>query len=111
MSSLGGEKRNLVSNLRVGLGLSIFGSVLQEIFYFKPQTIFVSLVFLTVWAYILGDLMAILIPREIDWKIGGLRITDGGILRFLNPGPFNSKEHAVCCEGKEIHLIFIVIIC
>ncbi|EED24656.1 conserved hypothetical protein [Talaromyces stipitatus ATCC 10500] len=78
----------------LGLGLSIFGSVLQEIFYFKPQTIFVSLIFLTVWAYILGDLMAVLIPTEINWEIGGLRITDGGFLRFLNPGPFNSKEHA-----------------
>jgi hypothetical protein len=64
-----------------GLGLSAFGSVLQEIFYFKPQTIFVSLVFLTVWAYILGDFMAWVIPRK-------------GFLRYLNPHPFNSKEHA-----------------
>ncbi|OKL61431.1 hypothetical protein UA08_03142 [Talaromyces atroroseus] len=78
----------------LGIGLSVFGSVLQEIFYFKPQTIFVSLIFLTVWAYILGDLMAVFIPTEINWKIGGLHITDGGILRYLNPGPFNSKEHA-----------------
>ncbi|OBT85061.1 hypothetical protein VE02_07154 [Pseudogymnoascus sp. 03VT05] len=65
----------------LGCGLSIFGSVLQEIFYFKPQTIFVSLVFLTVIAYVLGDLMAIAIPRK-------------GFLKYLNPGPFNSKEHA-----------------
>ncbi|KAG4420066.1 hypothetical protein IFR04_006825 [Cadophora malorum] len=49
----------------LGLGLSCFGSVLQEIFYFKPQTIYVSVVFLT-----------------------------GSIGRFLNPGPFNMKEHA-----------------
>ncbi|KAK5108447.1 hypothetical protein LTR62_008334 [Meristemomyces frigidus] len=66
----------------LGLGLSCFGSVLQEIFYFKPQTIFVSLIFLTVWAYILGDFMAFAIPRK------------GAIGRFLNPHPFNSKEHA-----------------
>lgn len=65
----------------LGTGLSIFSAVLQEIFYFKPQTIFVSLVFLTVIAYVLGDLMAIAIPRK-------------GFLRYLNPGPFNQKEHA-----------------
>ena len=82
----------------LGTGLSVFGSVLAEIFYFKvsfknprllcklradlfqPQTIFVSVVFLTVIAYILGDAMA-LIPR---W---------GPVGRFLNPGPFTSKEH------------------
>ena len=61
--------------------MSIFGAVLQEIFYFKPQVILVSVVFLTVIAYILGELMAFLIPR---W----------GWFRYLNPGPFNQKEHA-----------------
>jgi hypothetical protein len=66
----------------IGLGLSAFGSVLQEIFYFKPQTIYVSAVFLTVIGYILGEAMALLIPRR------------GSIGRFLNPGPFNLKEHA-----------------
>jgi hypothetical protein len=64
-----------------GIGLSIFASVLQEIFYFKPQTIFVSLVFLTVIAYVLGDAMAAAIPRK-------------GWLRHLNPHEFNRKEHA-----------------
>lgn len=66
----------------LGLGLSCFGAVLQEIFYFKPQTIFVSVVFLTVLAYILGEAMAMAIPRK------------GAIGRFLNPFPFNMKEHA-----------------
>ncbi|KAG9715190.1 OPT superfamily oligopeptide transporter, partial [Aureobasidium melanogenum] len=65
----------------LGIGLSIFASVLQEIFYFKPQTIFVSLVFLTVIAYVLGDVMAYAIPRK-------------GWLRYLNPHEFNRKEHA-----------------
>ncbi len=54
--------------------------MLQEIYYFKPQTIYVSLVFITVIAYALGELLA-LIPQA-------------GIGRFLNPFPFNSKEHA-----------------
>jgi OPT family oligopeptide transporter len=65
-----------------GIGLSVFGAVLQEIFYFKPQTIFVSIVFLSVLAYILGEAMASFIPR---W---------GPVGRFLNPGPFHLKEHA-----------------
>jgi hypothetical protein len=55
--------------------------VLQEIFYFKPQTIYVSVVFLTVIGYVLGEFMALVIPRR-------------GVLKYLNPGPFNGKEHA-----------------
>ena len=75
------DRRRNADALHPGSGLSIFGSVLQEIFYFKPQTIFVSVVFLCVIAYVLGEFMAFVIPR---W----------GFLRFLNPGPFNQKEHA-----------------
>lgn len=56
--------------------------MLQEIFYFKPQVIYVSLVFLTVIAYVLGEAMAYIIPRTTRFG------------RFLNPGPFNLKEHA-----------------
>ncbi|KIW00506.1 OPT family small oligopeptide transporter [Verruconis gallopava] len=66
----------------LGLGFAVFGSTLQEIFYFKPQTIYVSVVFLTVLAYILGEALAHFIPRK------------GAIGRLFNPGPFNSKEHA-----------------
>ncbi|KAG0650863.1 Oligopeptide transporter 3 [Hyphodiscus hymeniophilus] len=63
------------------IGLSAFGAVLQEIFYFKPQIIFVSVMFLTVISYAMGEFMAFAIPR---W---------GAFGRFLNPGPFNIKEH------------------
>lgn len=66
----------------LGIGLAIFGSVLQEIFYFKPQVVVVSNIFLTVIAYVLGEAMALLIPRR------------GAVGRLLNPGPFNIKEHA-----------------
>lgn len=69
------------SDRRAGTGLSIFAAVLQEIFYFKPQTIFVSVVFLTVIAYVLGEFMYFAIPSR-------------GVFRYLNPGPFNRKEHA-----------------
>jgi len=64
-----------------GIGLAIFASVIQEIYYFKPQAIYVSLVFITVIGYALGELLALL-PRT------------NAVLRFINPFPFNSKEHA-----------------
>ncbi|RDW59135.1 hypothetical protein BP5796_12059 [Coleophoma crateriformis] len=66
----------------IGLGLSCFGAVLGEIYQFKPQVIYVSLMFLTVVAYAAGEAMSLLIPR---W---------GPIGRFLNPHHFNMKEHA-----------------
>jgi hypothetical protein len=56
--------------------------VLQEIFYFKPQTIYVSVIFLTVLAYILGEFMSFVIPRR------------GFVGRWFNPFPFHLKEHA-----------------
>jgi len=68
-----------------GCGLAAFASVLQEIYYFKPQTILVSVTFLTVVAYPLGEALAFIIPRK------------GKIGHILNPFPFNSKEHAAIC--------------
>ncbi|KAJ6256139.1 hypothetical protein Dda_8974 [Drechslerella dactyloides] len=82
----------------VGLGLATFGAVIAEIFYFKPQTVLVSTVFLQIIAYVLGEAMALIPP----W---------GPIGRFLNPGPWNQKEHifatiigssaAVCALATE----------
>ncbi|KAK3343362.1 OPT superfamily oligopeptide transporter [Neurospora tetraspora] len=82
----------------LGIGLSAFGAVLAEIFYFKPQTVNVSIVFLIMIAYCLGE-ATVLIPR---W---------GPVGRFLNPGPFTQKEHvfivimassaATCALGTE----------
>ncbi|TID15601.1 OPT superfamily oligopeptide transporter [Venturia nashicola] len=66
----------------LGIGLSTFGGSLATIYYFKPQTVSVSTIFLGVISYVLGEAMSILIP------------TKGVIGRFLNPHPFNSKEHA-----------------
>ncbi|OAX33026.1 OPT-domain-containing protein [Rhizopogon vinicolor AM-OR11-026] len=84
----------------LGIGLSTFGGILAEIYYFKPvrneikmtpfdpqsralpqQTILVSLMFLAVVSYILGVFMETFIPRH-------------GLFRYLNPGPFNKKETA-----------------
>lgn len=64
----------------IGIGLAAFGAVIAEIFYFKPQTINVNVLFLEIIAYVLGEATT-LIPR---W---------GAVGRFLNPGPFNQKEH------------------
>ncbi|KAI0306821.1 OPT oligopeptide transporter protein-domain-containing protein [Multifurca ochricompacta] len=65
----------------IGIGLSTFGSVLAEIYYFKPQTIFVSTMFLAIISYLIGISMEVIIPRS-------------GWFRYLNPGPFNKKENA-----------------
>ncbi|KAL7932812.1 OPT oligopeptide transporter domain-containing protein [Trichoderma chlorosporum] len=71
----------------IGLILCIFASVLQEIFYFKPQVIYVSVVFLTVIAYVLAQPFQFIPRPEGDGIIPR-------ICRFLNPADFNSKEHA-----------------
>ncbi|KZO91322.1 OPT oligopeptide transporter [Calocera viscosa TUFC12733] len=63
----------------LGLGLSAFGAVLA-VSLFKPQTLTVSKLFLLVISYWLGNIMARLIPTQ-------------GWFRYLNPGPFNIKEH------------------
>lgn len=66
----------------IGFGLSIFGGVLSTIYYFKPQTVFVSVIFLAVISYVLGEALAFVIPRH------------GWIGKWFNPHPFNHKEHA-----------------
>jgi len=65
----------------IGIGLSAFGGVLAEIYYFKPQTVLVSTMFLAIISYVIGILMETVIPRK-------------GLLRYLNPAPFNKKENA-----------------
>ncbi|KAF8271274.1 OPT oligopeptide transporter [Lactarius quietus] len=65
----------------IGFGLSAFGGVLAEIYYFKPQTILVSTMFIAIVGYVLGIAMEAFIPC---W----------GWFRYLNPGPFNKKENA-----------------
>ncbi|KAJ7669860.1 peptide transporter MTD1 [Mycena polygramma] len=76
----------------LGLGLSCFGAVLGQIFYFRPQTISVSQLFLQILAYILGVLMQELIPGPGNTRYG-FKTPDNAFWRFMNPGPFNLKEH------------------
>ncbi|THH13998.1 hypothetical protein EW146_g6285 [Bondarzewia mesenterica] len=76
----------------LGLGLSAFGSVLAQIYYFKPQTVSVARLFLLLISYFLGNAMAWGIPRK-------------GIFRYLNPGPFNIKEHTailIMCSTASV---------
>ncbi|EPS95668.1 OPT oligopeptide transporter [Fomitopsis schrenkii] len=66
--------------LFLGLGFSAFGAVLAQIYYFKPQTLNVSTLLLLILSYWFGNGMHIIIPTKGWW-------------RWLNPGPFNIKEH------------------
>ncbi|PFH46431.1 hypothetical protein AMATHDRAFT_77677 [Amanita thiersii Skay4041] len=69
--------------LTLSLGLSCFGSVLGQIFYFRPQTVLVSQLFLQVLEEIIPG------PAQP----GRLQTSDNIFWRFMNPGPFNIKEH------------------
>ena len=53
-------------------------SVLAQIYYFKPQTLLVSQLFLLVVSYWFGISAASLLPSR-------------GLFRWINPGPFNSE--------------------
>ncbi len=59
-------------------------SVLAQIYYFKPQTLSVSTLFLLVLSYWFGNGLAALLPSH-------------GIFRWLNPGPFNSEFAVSSC--------------
>lgn len=77
----------------LSLGLSCFGAVLGQIFYFRPQTIYVSSLFLQIISFILGRFMEQVIPGPgtTFWRFGTL--PNNWFWRFLNPGQFNIKEH------------------
>ncbi|KAI0330064.1 OPT oligopeptide transporter [Cubamyces sp. BRFM 1775] len=66
----------------LGIGLSAFTSVLSTIYTFKPQNATVSQLFCLIIAYVLGTAMHSVMPSTGFW-------------RYLNPGPFNIKEHTV----------------
>ncbi|KAG6915154.1 hypothetical protein DXG01_012971 [Tephrocybe rancida] len=76
----------------LGLGLACFGSVLGQIFYFRPQTVFVSQLFIQIIAYILGRVLEEILPGPGNAR-AQLQTKDTWFWRFINPGPFNLKEH------------------
>ncbi|EXM15621.1 hypothetical protein FOTG_16062 [Fusarium oxysporum f. sp. vasinfectum 25433] len=66
----------------IGIGLGIFGAIMETIYFFRPVTLDVSNVFLALVGYILGTFFEWAIPKQ------------GFLGRWLNPHPFNMKEHA-----------------
>ncbi|KAJ7751318.1 OPT oligopeptide transporter [Mycena maculata] len=74
----------------LSLGLAAFGAVLGEIFAFRPQTVYVSQLFLQVASYALGRVLEEIIPgpHHRRWKT-----VDNAFWRFMNPGPFNMHEN------------------
>ncbi|KDR65867.1 hypothetical protein GALMADRAFT_81439 [Galerina marginata CBS 339.88] len=67
----------------LSIGLSCFGAVLGQIFYFRPQTLTVSQLFLQVLEEVIPG------PSEHS----RIRTADTRFWRFMNPGQFNLKEH------------------
>lgn len=66
----------------MGIGLSTFGATLATVYYFKPQAVFVSVIFLALISYITGEALAFIIPSK------------GWVGKWFDPHPFNKKEHA-----------------
>ncbi|KAJ7027092.1 OPT oligopeptide transporter [Mycena alexandri] len=75
----------------LGLGLSCFSAVLGQIFYFRPQTIYVSQLFIQILGFILGRIMEWIVPGPSETAL--IRTSDNWFWRFMNHGPFNLKEH------------------
>ncbi|KAF4609517.1 hypothetical protein D9613_012220 [Agrocybe pediades] len=69
----------------LSIGLSCFGAVLGQIF------LTVSQLFLQIISYILGKILEEVIPGPARPK--QLRTPNTRFWRFMNPGPFNIKEH------------------
>lgn len=92
----------------LGIGLSCFGSVLGQIFvsnislsawaslksflqYFRPQTVFVSQLFIQIIAYILGIVLEEIIPGPGNAR-ARLQTKDTAFWRFMNHGPFSKHS-------------------
>ncbi|KAK7038375.1 OPT oligopeptide transporter [Favolaschia claudopus] len=75
----------------LGLGLTAFAAVLSQIFYFRPQTIYVSQLFIQILGFLLGRAFEWLIPGPSEYAI--IRTPDTWFWRFMNHGRFNLKEH------------------
>ncbi|TFK88965.1 OPT oligopeptide transporter [Polyporus arcularius HHB13444] len=76
----------------LSLGLACFAAVLGQLFYFRPQTVQVSGLFLQVFAFILGRALETVLPGP-NHNVPRLRTKNTRFWRFVNPGPFNIKEH------------------
>ncbi|KAJ5698727.1 OPT superfamily oligopeptide transporter [Penicillium macrosclerotiorum] len=81
-------------SLILASGLACFQAVMYQIYMFKPTAITIQGTFIVLISYFLGKAWANFLPRgdnfEARWR------ARGGILKFLNNGPWTLKEHAVC---------------
>ncbi|KAG6284246.1 hypothetical protein E4U46_007369 [Claviceps purpurea] len=87
----------------VASALAAFQAVMSQIYAFKPTSVGISGTFIVLIAYWVGKAWAALLPRgdlqEKQWTEKGgqgtlpLRIR---LARFINPGPWNLKEHTIC---------------
>ncbi|KZP29075.1 OPT oligopeptide transporter [Athelia psychrophila] len=75
----------------LSLGLSCFAAVLGQLFYFRPQTVYVSGLFLQIIAYFLGKVMEFALPGPSPAAL--FKTKDSRFWRFINGAPFNIKEH------------------
>ncbi|KAF4846667.1 Oligopeptide transporter 8 [Colletotrichum siamense] len=83
--------------------LSAFQAVMSQIYTFKPTQVTISGTFIVLIAYFMGKAWANFLPRgdklEVRWREKGGEGTPPRWIRtvsFLNHGPWNLKEHAIC---------------
>ncbi|TCD71832.1 hypothetical protein EIP91_003175 [Steccherinum ochraceum] len=70
------------------------GATLVQIYQFKPVQMSVSTVFLLLLIYSFGTAWAKFLPRA-ETVQGGRYAKLAPVFRFINPGPFGLKEHAI----------------
>ncbi|KAL1661418.1 peptide transporter MTD1 [Schizophyllum commune] len=81
-------------SLVLGTVIAGLGAALCQIYIFKPVLVSVSTVFLLLLVYCIGNAWAVFLPKRSLVK--GTRFERyGGIIEFINPGPFMIKEHVV----------------
>ncbi|CAI0647640.1 unnamed protein product [Colletotrichum noveboracense] len=83
--------------------LSAFQAVMSQIYTFKPTQVTISGTFIVLIAYFMGKAWVNFLPRgdklEARWREKGGEGTPPRWIRtvsFLNHGPWNLKEHAIC---------------
>ncbi|KAL1711071.1 OPT oligopeptide transporter protein-domain-containing protein [Schizophyllum commune] len=98
----------------ISIGLSCFGAVLSQIFAFRPQTIYVSQLFLQTFGFVLGKICEYVLPGP-NHTLPSMRTPDNAFWRFVNHGPYNIKEHtgslimsAAAVHGALAIQIFVV---
>ncbi|KAM5377925.1 hypothetical protein ACJZ2D_004829 [Fusarium nematophilum] len=98
-----GDSAITFRGLFLASSLACFQAVMYQIYMFKPTLITIQGTFIVLISYFLGKAWAAILPRgdkfEARWRAGG---GQGSLpwwltlIKFINPGPWNLKEHAIC---------------